>query len=108
MSRVDLKRILPEVVLYVINVYEPCQKSVIVKMALEAGSIAKHHEHVFSGKLDQVLSSLLNHQLITEVRGGEFVATYKGVQLLTKQRLAFPRDKYRLYFLKEAMKGRGQ
>jgi len=107
-KRPKLGEVLPGLVLYIISVYQPCNDSVIVKALKEAGGQEKLPQKKGAVAYVNSLEWLMGQSLIRKTREGEYIVTSAGLNFLGKQRLAFPRDKYRLYYLHKLTSGRSQ
>ncbi len=98
----------PALVLYIVNVQEPCGKSDILAMLEESSTSSRGQPKRLGERLDEILNAMIENRLLALTAENEYFVTPKGSRILSERRLAFPRDKHRLYWLKEAMKGRGQ
>jgi len=107
-EKIKLGEVLPALLLYVISVYQPCDESLIMKVLREARGSENLPQKRKASSFTQSLGWLLENELIRKAQNGEYIVTRKGIIFLGKQRLAFPRDKYRLYFLHKLTNSRSQ
>ena len=99
---------LPEVVLYLINVHEPCGEKLLLEMLSGDAAPKGIRGKVSITLLRNVIGRLLETRLTIKTAEETYCVTERGLERLAKVRIAFPRDKFRLYFLKDALKVRGQ
>jgi len=92
--------------LYTINVYQPCSRAQILRMLREVGSGERVPKTDKSHAFISSVNWLLERNYIAKTPQYEYTATFKGLRFLSKQRLAFPRDKFRLYSLHDLLKKR--
>lgn len=108
MARPKLLEVLPGFLLYVISVYQPCEDSLVVKALQGVKGEEGLPRTKDSGKYVKSIGWLIEQNLIRRMGSGEYVVTKAGLLFLGKQRLAFPRDKFRLYFLHKLISGRSR
>jgi len=97
----------PQAVLFTINVYEPCSFDSLRETLISLETSPKERKR-FSERLNGLLTELIAAGHIVTPDEGFFAVTYQGLRFLSTKRIAFPRDKHRLYFLKSLMKRRGR
>ncbi|SRR5229473_3790827 len=108
MSNSDTSNLIGVLALFVVNVYQPCEKTTIIEALKQNPQLAKLSDKTFSQKFEEELKQLITDGYILETSTSEYLATFKGKQTLNQRKIAHPRDKHRLYYLKEAMKKRGK
>ena len=101
-------RFLPQVILYLINVHEPCDEKLLLNMLSGETAPRGIRGNVSVTILRRVMEHLLESKLVVKTTEQTFCVTEQGFELLAKVRAAFPRDKFRLYFVKDALKVRGR
>jgi hypothetical protein len=99
---------LPQVVLYLVNVYEPCTEEHVFSILSGKDGPKGIQGAVSPSLLKEVLQRHISTKLIIKADDGAFCLTEAGLERLAKLKVAFPRDKFRLYFLKDALKMRGR
>lgn len=99
---------MPQVILYLVNVYEPCDERLLLDMLAGDAAPKGIRGNVSPRILRNVIEHLTGSKLLTKTTEETYCVTERGHQRLAKVRVAFPRDKFRLYFLKDALKVRGQ
>jgi hypothetical protein len=104
----DLKEFFRQTVLYLVNVYEPCGEKEIVEVLSGPGATIALRHPVSVSEVRIALEWLVSSGLALRTSKRLFVVTEMGLKLLATQRLAFPRDKHRLYFLRKMLKRRGR
>jgi predicted transcriptional regulator len=106
MAKSAVTDVLEVFVLYLVNVSQPLGEA---DVTLNLQSTRRFSSWNFDTTLQVVrraLADLADQGYVRQVTSRYFV-TYSGVQLLAERKLAFPRDKNRMYFLKEALRRRG-
>ena len=99
---------LPQVVLYLINVHQPCDEKLLHELLSEKTAPKGIRENVSVRILSTVIEHLLASKLVIKTPEETYCVTERGLERLAKVRVAFPRDKFRLYFIKDALKVRGR
>jgi hypothetical protein len=99
---------LPQVVLYLINVHEPCDEKLLLDILSGEAAPKGIRGNVSVRMLRNVIEHLVGSKLVIKTDEETYCATERGLERLAKVRVAFPRDKFRLYFLKDALKVRGR
>jgi predicted transcriptional regulator len=94
-------------VLYLVNVSQPRREIDITNDLRGTQRFSNRHEDTFSAEVRRALVDLIDQGYMRQTLDGKYAVTYSGIQFLTERRVAFPRDKNRLYFLKEAIRRRG-
>jgi hypothetical protein len=110
-SRTQIRKeikFLPQIILYLVNVYEPCDERVLLDKLSSDSKPGSDGGGITIEALRRVIRQLLEANLIVESEGTTYFVTENGLDRLARVRAAFPRDKFRLYFLKDALKVRGQ
>jgi hypothetical protein len=95
------------VVLYMVNVSQPIRDDDIVGSLRGTKRFSSWNQETIFGAVRDALSDLMQQGLVRQDPNDRYSATYSGIQFLTERKMAFPRDKNRLYFLKEALRRRG-
>ena len=108
MERIKLGEVLPGLLLHFISIYQPCDESLIIRALREVKGNENLPQNRRTSSFAQSLEWLVKNELVRKTQNLEYIVTRKGIIFLGKQRLAFPRDKYRLYFLHRLMKERSQ
>jgi hypothetical protein len=104
----ELKEFFRQTVLYLVNVYEPCgEREIRDVLSGPAAAVALRYP-VSVEELRSALAWLVSSGLAVRTSKKQFVVTNAGLKLLAAQRLAFPRDKHRIYFLRKMLKRRGR
>jgi hypothetical protein len=99
---------LPQVILYLINVYEPCDEKLLLDMLSGEAAPKGIRGNVSVRILRSVMEHLQESKLVIKTAEETYCVTERGLERLAKVRVAFPRDKFRLYFIKDALKVRGR
>jgi len=108
MQKPKQRQFLPQVVLYLINVHQPCDEKLLLDMLSAEAASKGIRENVSVRVVRSVMEHLLGSKLVIRTAEETYCVTERGFELLAKVRVAFPRDKFRLYFVKDALKVRGQ
>jgi hypothetical protein len=108
MQRPKELQFLPQVVLYLINVHEPCDDRLLLDVLAGEAAPKGIRGKVSVSSLGSVIEHLLGSKLVIKTAEDTYCVTERGLERLAKVRVAFPRDKFRLYFLKDALKVRGR
>ena len=99
--RIDYSRYKQQLVLYTINVYQPCTVALLRNVA-RASTIG-----AFKQMEDEELQRILDHAeergLLVKAKNDQLHLTHLGLRLISKRRLAFVRDKNRLFYLKDVV-----
>ncbi len=99
---------LPQVVIYLINVHQPCGEKHLHEMLAGTAAPKSIRGNVSPRLLRDVIKLLVNAKLILKTAEETYCVTERGLEQLAKARVAFPRDKFRLYFIKDALNLRDQ
>jgi hypothetical protein len=94
-------------VLYLLNVSEPLLETDIVDSLRATQRFTGWPEDAIVEGVRKGLADLTAQGYAVQTLEGRYVLTYSGIQIFSERRVAFPRDKHRLYFLKEALRRRG-
>jgi hypothetical protein len=94
-------------VLYLLNVSQPLRDIDVASSLRETPRFAGENPSVILDGVQRAVIDLAKQGYVRQDLGGQYYATYSGIQLLADRKMAFPRDKNRLYFLKEALRRRG-
>ncbi len=108
MRETESLRLLPAYALYVVSVFQPCGLETVVEAVKSVKTYTKLGGGRLSKELEAVLSTLSKDGFLRRLSSGQYVATVRGIRAPAEKKLAFTRDKFRLYFLKEALKKRGE
>jgi|ERR1017187_5465350 hypothetical protein len=104
----SLPRDIPDIlVLFLVNVSEPLREIDVVNNLRATLKFPDWREDVILEKVRKGLASLTTHGYALQTPDGRYALTYSGIHALAEKKVAFPRDKHRLYFLKEALRRRG-
>jgi hypothetical protein len=104
----DIKEFLRPTILYLVNVYEPCAEKDVKDILSGPGIAAALRYDVPDHVLRSVLESLEKSGFVFRTSKRLYTVTSAGLKVLAAQRMAFPRDKHRLYYLKKSLLRRGQ
>lgn len=104
--RPKLGDVLPGLMLYVINIYQPCTASEILKALAAASKGERVPKSAKTGAFVKALQWLIENNYVKRVEEKQesYVVSPVGLSFLSQQRLAFPRDKFRLYFLHQELR----
>ena len=101
MPRVNYSRYKQQLVLYVVNVYQPCTLARLRDL-VRASSIA-----AFKGIKDEELQWILDQAeqdgFLLKAKNDQLHLTHLGLRLISERRLSFLRDKNRLFYLKDVV-----
>jgi hypothetical protein len=92
--------------LYMFNVFEPCSRETVALLLRGSERFSSLSDPRFGARFGGALEALTSKGLIRETTDGNYIVSFAGKQFLNLKRLAYPRDKNRLYFLKEVLKRR--
>ncbi len=104
MPKVKYSRYKMAFVVYLINVYQPCTIQDVFKV-IPSGSIDAF-KGINTDELREIVDRAKAQKLLIETADGWLHLTYWGMRLISEMRLAFPRDKNRLFYLKNVVAGR--
>jgi hypothetical protein len=107
MPRSDLGNLLSAFALYLVNVSQPITEADLADDVQKAHRYSNWDRSRVLQELRRALSELANQGYVRQAPDDLYSVTYSGIKLLSNRRMAFPRDKHRLYFLKEALRRRG-
>ncbi len=107
MPKIPPDELLSVFVLYLINVSQPTTEDKLVNGLRSSPRFLGSDEGTIFEKVRAALASLQGRGYTRAGADGMYNVTYSGIQFLTEKRMAFPRDKNRLYFLKEVLRRRG-
>jgi hypothetical protein len=99
MPRINYSRYREAFLLYMINVYQPCTPARLRDL-VRATSI-EAFKGITDDQLQEILSAAEKHGFLIRTKDGQLHLTYFGLRLISKRRFAFPRDKNRLFYLKD-------
>jgi hypothetical protein len=102
MPRIDFSRYKEELVLYVVNVYQPCTADELLDFV--RGSAIEAFKETKKSELDQILKEGEKNGTLLRTKTGQLHLTYSGLRVISEKRLAFPRDKNRLFYLKNLVR----
>jgi hypothetical protein len=94
-------------ILHILNVLQPLREIDVVVSLRETPKFSGWGEDLIREQVRSAITDLTAQGFVVQPLNGQFVLTYSGIQALSSKRVAFPRDKHRLYFLKEAQRRRG-
>jgi hypothetical protein len=106
MSKHKELQFLPQVILYLINVYEPSGEKRLLDMLTNELAPEGLRGNVSVRLLRKVVKNLIEAELVIKADDNTYCVSERGLERLAKIRVAFPRDKFRLYFIKDALKMR--
>jgi hypothetical protein len=99
--------VLDLLVLYLVNISQPVREIDVARGIQASGRFSNWREDKILGSVRSSLAGLAAQNYLFQTPDEQYSLTYSGLQLLAERKMAFPRDKHRLYFLKEALRGRG-
>jgi predicted transcriptional regulator len=94
-------------VLYLLNVSQPLQDVDVAGSLRQTPRFSGGNPGAILDGVREALVDLAKQGYVRQNLSGQYYTTYSGIQLLADRKMAFPRDKNRLYFLKEALRRRG-
>jgi hypothetical protein len=104
MTRVNYTNYKEDLILYVVNVYQPCTAGGLLEILRDSAIDA--FSEIGKIELDGILSKLQRLGTLLVSKDGHLHLTYFGLRVISEKRVAFPRDKNRLFFLKDLVRGR--
>jgi hypothetical protein len=107
MSRLDSGARLEIFSLFVVNISQPVGELDVARIVGEGHQFASVGELRLLDDVRRALATLLARGYVQRDSDGRFLATYLGISFLAQKKMGFPRDKHRIYFLKEVLYGRG-
>jgi hypothetical protein len=107
MSKSPTGEIPGALVLHVLNVLQPLMEIDVVTGLRATERFSNWSEDVIKEQVRNALVDLVAQGYVVQALNGRYILTYSGIQVLAEKGVAFPRDKNRLYFLKEAHRRRG-
>jgi hypothetical protein len=103
MPRIDYSDYKDHLVVYMINLLQPCTAADLLT-TLRTSTIAAFKQ-INRDELEQILKRADDQGIVLRTKGGHLHLTYAGFRMISKMRLAFPRDKNRLFYLKNVVTG---
>ena len=100
MPQIDYSKLLPLLVAYLVNVYEPCRGSEIVSLIRELAPFSELPTADLAHQIDDAIQLLVRLGYVEKTSRYVFAITPSGMRYISERRLAFARDKNRLYHLK--------
>src|SRR5262245_50553046 len=94
-------------VLYALNISQPVRDVDVASNLGRTSRFVNENSNTILHQVRKALVDLTARGYVHRSLDGQYYATSSGIQLLTDKRIAFPRDKHRLYYLKEALRRRG-
>src|SRR5271157_5318791 len=98
----------PLLVLYTVNINQPCSLEDICVAISTSAPYSGIPEPRLREDLEEIIEQLRKTNLVYSAGDGRLVLTYLGLKSLSEKKIGYPRDKYRLYYLKDRLKDRGQ
>jgi hypothetical protein len=92
--------------LYLFNVFEPCSRESVALILRRSDRFSSLSDHRFGARFGGALEALTSKGFIRETTDGNYIVSFGAKELLNLKRLAYPRDRNRLYYLKERLKRR--
>ena len=103
MPNIDYSRYKDHLVIYMINIFQPCTPANLLETLRK--SIIKSFKGIQTDELEQILKRAEDQGFVLRSESGHLHLTYSGFRMISKMRLAFPRDKNRLFYLKSVVMG---
>lgn len=105
MAKPTIADVLPGFMLYIISIYQPCDQLLVARALRKSGnrSVPKS---IQAERFQSALGWLVKHKYVLTATDKRFIVSLKGLRFLGTQRMAFPRDKFRLYSIHSQLKRR--
>jgi predicted transcriptional regulator len=107
MAKALASELLNVFVLYLVNVSQPLGDTDVAHSLQGTQRFSIGHGNTILEKVRRALTHLADQGYVRQTLDGRYSVTYSGIQFLAEKKMAFPRDKNRLYFLKEVLRRRG-